>query len=89
MLNSKIVFHRKCNGRNEDGKKVFEKAIDIQVVFCTYKENDKSILNKVNCTYIAGGHNQRCKASHPKVDKLGKGVLCPYAVDLPLENISG
>lgn len=42
-----------------------------------------TISSHVKCPYNTGGHGQRCKASHPEVDKVGDGVLCPYALDIP------
>jgi|GEM_PF-3429671 hypothetical protein len=76
------VFHVDCKGRGFDLKEVLEKSINVEVSV-RRNENGKSISMSVKCPHNTGGHGQRCKASHPEVDKVGKGVLCAFAVDLP------
>ena len=71
-----------CKGRNESGDEVLDVPVDVGVkVSKSPRSNTISI--DVTCPYNAGGHGQRCKASHPEVDKLGKGVGCPYSLDIP------
>ncbi len=73
-----------CKGRDENGNEVLNEA---QRVFVRVYQNDSvrtMISSEVDCPYNTGGHGQRCKASHPKgVDKVGDGVNCPYAFDIP------
>ncbi|MBS3107835.1 hypothetical protein J4468_02860 [Candidatus Woesearchaeota archaeon] len=71
-----------CKGRNEVGDEVLDTPVSVKVKI------DKSmgsnmISSNVECPYNTGGHGQRCKASHPQVDKVGKGVGCPYSFDIP------
>jgi hypothetical protein len=71
-----------CRGRDKNGEETLEKAINAQVDI--YKLSDSSTLFcVVHCIYNTGGHGQRCKASHPDVDKVGEGILCPYSIDIP------
>ena len=75
------IFPIQCWGRNADGDPVLNKPVDVELQ--VFKSSDDTLTVNVKCPYNTGGHGQRCKASHPKVDKLGDGVLCPYSVDLP------
>ena len=78
------IFPIQCRGRDEQGKEVLKEPIDVKVKI--YKSPGISMIcsDVSSCQYNTGGHGQRCKASHPDKDKVGDGVNCPYAVDLPL-----
>ena len=77
-----VVFPIECKGRDSAGHLALKDAIDVKVKI--YKRPGGSdISSLVECSYNTGGHGQRCKASHPEVDKEGEGVICPYSFDLP------
>ena len=76
------IFPIECRGRNEKKEEVLETSIEAKVKIS--KSPGSNILSSiVECQYNTGGHGQRCKASHPEVDKVGEGILCPYAFDIP------
>jgi len=70
----------KCLGRRAPGIPALREPVDAVVHI---RQAGNSISLDVNCIYNTGGHGQRCKASHPNVDKVGDGVFCAYAVDIP------
>ena len=71
----------KCKGRNADGNSALKKPVRVEVKI--YKSpGSNSISSEVKCPYNTGGHGQRCKASHPNVDKAEKDVFCPYSFDI-------
>ena len=71
-----------CKGRNKTGDEVLATPVSVKVE--VYKSRGSNlILSDVECPYNTGGHGQRCKASHPEVDKVGEGVGCPYSFDIP------
>ncbi len=49
-----------------------------------YQSPDSEMISShiLDCKYNTGGHGDRCKASHPEVDKIGNGVGCPYSFDI-------
>ncbi len=70
-----------CHGRDTFGKEVLKSPVTLNVN--VHKSPGSTyISNIVECPYNTGGHGQRCKASHPYVDKIGGGVGCPYAFDI-------
>ena len=75
----------KCFGRDENNKKALKESVDVLVQ--VYKSPGSNMISSnVTCPYNTGGHGQRCKASHPTVDKIyGKEVYCPYAFDINAE----
>ncbi|MBR9705816.1 hypothetical protein GOV14_02155 [Candidatus Pacearchaeota archaeon] len=74
-------FKVKCKGRDEQRNEVLEEAVKVTV---NVTPSGESILSSsVECQYNTGSHGQRCKASHPEVDKQGKGIICPYSIDIP------
>jgi hypothetical protein len=76
------IFPIKCSGRDVHGKEVLTKPVEVKVkVYKNFRSN--TISGMVNCPYNVGGHGQRCKASHPDVDKVGEGIGCPYSFDIP------
>jgi hypothetical protein len=78
------IFPIQCFGRNSEGEKVFRLPVQVEVKVSQSSGNETDIFVSVNkCQYNTGGHGQRCKASHPEIDKVGEGVLCPYAIDIP------
>ncbi|MDD5738395.1 MAG: hypothetical protein PHY72_00495 [Candidatus Pacebacteria bacterium] len=73
-----------CKGRGSDGQEVLENSIRVVVqVSHPYASKPGDVLVEVNCRFNTGSHKQRCKASHPDLDKVGDGVLCPYSFDFP------
>ncbi|MDP3639786.1 MAG: hypothetical protein Q8R53_01110 [Nanoarchaeota archaeon] len=73
-----------CKGRNKVGDEVLDHSVSVKVqIYESPKSN--MISSNVECPHNTGGHGQRCKASHPEVDKVGdgKGVRCPYSFDIP------
>ena len=71
-----------CKGRNEIGDEVLATPVNVEVEI--YKIRGGNLISSdVECPYNTGGHGQRCKASHPEVDKVGEGVGCPYSFDIP------
>ena len=67
--------HFQCKGRDAEGQEVL--AVPVPVVLTFEQCNLNTVFElSVNCRY---GHGQRCFASHPHTDKVGEGVLCPYA----------
>ncbi len=76
-------FPIECYGRDEKGNEVLEEPVEIELEICQGAGTIKGISGDVKCEYNTGGHHQRCKASHPDVDKVGDGVTCPFSFDLP------
>lgn len=70
----------KCRGRDWIGNKPLASPVD--VVLRVSQSGENFSIN-VACVHNTGGHGQRCKASHPEVDKCGAGVACPYSMDIP------
>jgi hypothetical protein len=71
-----------CKGRNPRMEECLAKAVNASVE--VYKSPGSSMIStQVHCPHNTGGHGQRCKASHPKKDKVGEGVVCPYSLDIP------
>ncbi len=72
-----------CKGRDENGSEVLDEALDVEVKI--YKSPGSSMIssNVDDCPYSAGAHGQRCKASHPNQDKIGKGINCSYSFNIP------
>ena len=76
------IFPVRCKGRDSEGEEVLCTAVKAEVKISQGPDSDM-ISSSVYCKYNTGGHGQRCKASHPKVDKVGEGVGCPYSFDIP------
>ncbi len=72
----------KCKGRDKSGNEVLSDAVSVEVEIYQ-RPGSNTILSIVQCQYTAGGHGERCKASHPDVDKVWKGVGCPYSFYIP------
>lgn len=66
----------KCHGRGITREEVLTEDVSVAVWVRVY-EDGKSIGISVDCPHNTGSHGQKCKASGKR------GVLCPYAVDLP------
>ncbi len=81
-MSREIEFKRKCRGRLADGHFALEEPIDVTVRVSEGGDNTIE-MNVRDCPYNTGGHGQRCKASHPDVDKIRDGISCPYSVDVP------
>ena len=79
-----MVFPIQCRGRDRAKKEVLSEPVAVKVKVSQSIGDEKNISIDVECPYNTGGHGQRCKALHPKVDKVGKkGVGCPYGLDIP------
>jgi hypothetical protein len=76
------TFPIKCKGRNEEGEEVLKEPVDVKIEIYMH-QGSSMISSNVTCPYNTGGHGQRCKASHPGVDKVGEGVTCSYSFDIP------
>lgn len=76
-------FPIQCYGRNRLGETVLSEPVAVKVLVSQSCGDEKNILLGVKCQHNTGGHGERCKASHPHTDKVGKGVRCPYSVDIP------
>lgn len=84
MTEEKTAGHEftiSCYGRGFDGSPVLQKPVTVKV--CVTQSGKMTISLNVVCQHNTGGHGQRCKASHPNVDKVGDGVSCIYSVDIP------
>ena len=76
------IFPVECRGRNPLGREVLAQPVEVKVR--VYKSPGcNSITSAVDCPYNTGGHGQRCRASHPGVEKLGEGVFCAYIFAVP------
>jgi hypothetical protein len=69
-----------CKGRMPNRKDALNEPVEAKITVCQF---GIAIIMNVKCPYNTGDQGQRCKASHPEVDKLGEGVICPYSIDLP------
>jgi len=81
MARKEVTFTIPCYGRDFDGNPVLREPVMADVIVSQSTEH--SISLNVKCVYNTGGHGQRCKASHPEVDKISEGVNCPYSADVP------
>lgn len=75
-------FPIECKGRDNLGNDVLEKPVEV-TVHIHKSPGSNTISSEVKCRYNTGSHGQRCKASHPEVDKVGEGIGCPYSFDIP------
>jgi hypothetical protein len=75
-------FPIQCKGRDPNGKEVLGRAADA-VVNMHQSPGSNVISSSVTCPYNTGSHGERCKASRPKFDQVGKGIVCPYSLDIP------
>lgn len=76
------IFSVSCSGRDARGNEVLQIPVAVSVRV-GQSAGEKNIRVSVECLFNTGGHGQRCRASHPKVDKVGSGVGCPYVLDIP------
>lgn len=76
-----ILF--KCKGRGFRDKRNVLKAPESVTMELNKRPGSKNISTSVDCRFNTGGHGQRCKASHPHIDKIGNGVSCPFSFDYP------
>jgi hypothetical protein len=78
------IFPIKCCGRDARTREVLSEPVSVKVRVTQSSGDEKNISLLVECPYRTGGHGQQCKASYPPgVDKVGKGVMCPYRVEIP------
>lgn len=78
-----IVFPIQCRGRNESREEVLLQPIEAKVRIFQPNGNETTISTIVECLHNTGGHGDRCKASHPGIDKIGEGIGCPYSLEIP------
>ena len=78
---AECVFSIKCLGRRAPGKPALRVPVDVRVRVSD--GGGSSISLNVECVHNAGGHGQRCTASHLGQEKVGDGVLCPFSIDVP------
>ena len=71
-----------CKGRGFNQEEVLSEAVEVIVTVGQYASKTDLMLD-VTCPYNTGSHGQRCKASHPDVDKVDDGVACCFSIDLP------
>lgn len=71
-----------CQGRKPDGSSALQEGVAAEARM-SLSPVSRIISCNVECTHNTGGHGQRCMASHPGTEKLGKGVLCPFSFDYP------
>lgn len=83
MERKSIIFNIECRGRNHRGNKVLSTPVEAKVQISQPFNSKTWIESTVDCIYITGGHADRCKAEDPTRDKIGEGIGCPYAFDLP------
>jgi len=76
------TFPIECKGRDSRGREVLDKPVSANVKI-SKSPGSNELTSLVECCYNTGGHGQRCKASHPDVDKVGEGIGCPYSFDVP------
>jgi hypothetical protein len=77
------TFRVQCGGRDADRNEVLDRAISVLLAIRRLPDG-KSIKISVNeCPHNTGSQGHRCKASHPGQDKIGNGIPCAFAVDLP------
>jgi hypothetical protein len=72
-----------CCGRTMVGEAALSEPVEVEVVLFRSPDTNMCCSHVNGCPHNTGGHGQRCKASHPLVDKEGAGVLCPFAFDYP------
>lgn len=72
-----------CRGRTLVGEPVLDKPVEVSVRLYRSPDTSECCCDVSGCPHNTGGHGQRCKASHPWTDKVGDGVLCPFAFDYP------
>lgn len=75
------TFSLKCKGRDKNKRNVLSEPVAFKVQVSVRGDNALSL--SVDCVHNTGGHGQRCKASHPGVDKPKDDVFCPFSIDLP------
>jgi hypothetical protein len=80
MPDQTCIFQIRCRGRKAPGVEVLKRPVNVKL---EVRQRGDGVLLSVRCKHNTGSHGQRCKASHPNVDKVGEGVLCPYSLDIP------
>lgn len=79
----KQEFQIECKGRDKSGKEVLPHPVLIYLQIYQSPGSNTISSDTSHCIYNTGAHGQRCRASHPDVDKIGEGVECPYSFDIP------
>ena len=72
-----------CKGRNRFGAEVLDNPMNVEIEIHKSAGSNMISSNVNKCAYNTGRHGQRCKASHPAIDKIAEGVRCPYSFDIP------
>ncbi len=86
------TFSVECKGRDINGNDFFSDGIRVDVTI-SKSPGSSTISSNVTCPYNTGAHGQRCKASHPKIEKIlfekgmdpawNEDIICPYSFDIP------
>jgi hypothetical protein len=76
-----VIFD--CCGRTSCGQAALTKPIEVTATVSKLRGTDVITCSVDRCSFNTGSHGQRCRASHPGHEKLGDGVLCPFAFDYP------
>jgi hypothetical protein len=77
-------FPIECFGRGKGREEVLKTPVHVKVKIYQVIGDEKNISSQVlECPHNTGSHGQRCKASHPYVDKIDEGITCPYSFDIP------
>jgi hypothetical protein len=71
-------FMIKCRGRDNNGKHVLVRPIDVTVNVYQHFGNEKDIHTLPNCPYACGGHSDRCSAAG-----YAHRGWCVYSCDIP------
>ena len=73
-----------CAGKGFDGKPVLPETIPVLIQIRHGRGGQANTsVEPTGCPYNTGSHGERCKAAHPRQDKVGEGVLCPFSFDFP------
>jgi hypothetical protein len=76
-------FRFNCLGRNARREPVLTRPVSVILSVNQWGRNQDQFSVGVTCPHNTGGHGHRCNASHPGTDKVGDGIPCAYAVDIP------
>lgn len=77
------VFQIKCRGRNDQEKEVLQDPVNVNLTVLCVTNYASIVSTRVECPHNVGEHGDKCNASHPGVDLMGKGARCAYHMNLP------
>ena len=85
-MSQKIVEIR-CRGIDKDGVVALQDAILVRIRLIKSPGARSGLISvgPEGCPHNTGDHGQRCKASHPTMNKISDedDVFCPFSFDLP------